>query len=428
MNDPNSGSHGHEEKVRAPRDRDACVRLDLAHPLRGLRDLFDLDDRAVYLDGNSLGAAPRAVADRVARVIDEEWARGLVASWNDAGWIDAPARVGAKVSRLVGAAPDEVVCCDSTSVNLFKLLGAALAVHPERRVILTEHNTFPSDVYVADGLAEVVAQGWRVRRVLRSQLQESLDKDVAVLLLSHVDHTTGYMHDMRGLTAVARAAGAVSVWDLSHSAGAVQVDLSGCGVDMALGCGYKYLNGGPGAPAYIYVSRRLHGAVRSPLWGWMGHARPFEFRPGYEPAGGVGGFLAGTPSILALTALDAALDLWDGVDIRAVRQRSLSLTETFIALVDERCEGLGVEVVSPRPARLRGSQVTLRHPGAYPVILALRGRRVIGDTRPPDLMRFGFGPLYTRLTDAWDAVDGLVDVLRTEEWRDRRFAHRPTVS
>jgi kynureninase len=414
--------------VRAPRDRAACEKLDEADPLRHLRGLFDLDDQVAYLDGNSLGAAPRSVAPRVARVIGEEWSRGLVGSWNDAAWIEAPARVGAMLARLLGAAPDEVVCCDSTSVNVMKLVGAAMSMHPRRRVILTEHNNFPSDLYVAEGLAELAGQGWRVRRVLRSQLDEALDEDVAALLLTHVDFTTGYVHDMRALTAAARAAGATSIWDLSHSAGALDVDLGGCGADMALGCGYKYLNGGPGAPAYIYVSRRLHGTVRSPVWGWMGHARPFAFAPEYEPAPGVGSFLAGTPSILAMTALEAALEVWDGVDIRDVRQRSINLTEAFIGLVDERCEGLGVEVVSPRPARLRGAQVTLRHPSAYEVMLALRDRGVVGDTRPPDLLRFGFAPLYTRFTDAWDAVETLVDVLRTEAWREDRFTRRPLVT
>jgi kynureninase len=428
VKDTNPGPEGPGETVRAPRDRNACLERDLADPMRGLRDLFDLDDSAVYLDGNSLGAAPRGVAERVTRVVGEEWARGLVRSWSDAGWIDAPVRIGAKVARLIGAAADEVVCCDSTSVNLFKALGAATAVHPRRRVILTEQNNFPGDVYVAEGLAELAGQGWRVRRVLRSQLQEALDDDVAALLLTHVDYTTGYVHDMRGLTAAARAAGAVSIWDLSHSAGALEVDLGGCGVDLAVGCGYKYLSGGPGAPAYIYVSRRLHGSARSPLWGWMGHLRPFEFGPGYEPAAGAGNFLAGTPSILALTALEVALDIWDNLDIREVRQRSVALTETFIALVDERCQGLGVEVVSPRPARLRGSQVTLRHPGAHPLMLALRERGVVGDARPPDLLRFGFGPLYTRFTDAWDAVDALVEVLGTGEWRDPRYGKRAQVS
>jgi kynureninase len=403
---------------RAPRDRGECARLDADDPLRGLRDRFALDDTLVYLDGNSLGALPRATPARLAEVISEEWGRGLVRSWDEAGWIDAPQRLGAKLAPLIGAAADEVVCADSTSVNLFKLLGAALSTQPGRRVILTEHNNFPTDVYIAEGLAGLADRGWLVRRVLRSQLEESLDGDVGVLMLTHVDYTSGYVHDMRGLTAAARAAGALSLWDLSHSAGALPVDLSGCGADLAVGCGYKYLNGGPGAPAYLYVSRRLHGALRSPLWGWMGHADGFAFAPAYEPAPGPGSFLAGTPPILSMAALEVALDLWADIDIHQVRERSIALTELFIALVDERCEGLGLELISPRPARLRGSQVSLRHPHAPLVMRSLRARGVVGDMRPPDTLRFGFAPLYTRFTDAWDAVEALADVLRTESWRE----------
>jgi kynureninase len=413
-----------EDHVRrtAPRDRDECARLDAGDPLRGLREKFDLDDRLVYLDGNSLGALPRATAARVAEVIAEQWGRGLIRSWDDAGWIDAPRRLGGKLAPLIGAEPDEVVCCDSTSVNVFKLLGAALSARPGRRVVLTEQSNFPTDVYIAEGLAELGEHGWEVRRVLRSQLEDSLDDDVAVLMLTHVDYSTGYVHDMRGLTAATRAAGALSLWDLSHSTGAVEVDLGRCGVDLAVGCGYKYLNGGPGAPAYLYVSRRHHGTVRSPVWGWMGHADTFAFAPAYQPGPGVGSFLAGTPPVLAMAALEVALDLWEGVDIRQVRQRAVDLTELFIALVDERCEGLGMELVSPRPARLRGAQVSLRHPQAPLVMRALRERGVIGDVRPPDMLRFGFAPLYTRFTDAWDAVQVLVEVLRGEAWREQAKA------
>ena len=409
---------------RAPRDRAESQALDAADPLRALRDRFDLDPKLVYLDGNSLGALPRTAARRLAEVVEKEWGRGLIRSWNDAGWIDAAARLGARLARLIGAAPDEVLCCDSTSVNLFKLLSAALGTQSERRVILTEQSNFPTDLYVAEGLAELAGRGWRVRRVLRSQLEDALGDDVAVMMLTHVDFTSGYVHDMRGLTAAAREAGVLTLWDLSHSTGALEVDLGGCGVDLAVGCGYKYLNGGPGAPAYLFVSRRLHGIVNSPLWGWMGHASPFDFSPVYSPAAGVRGFAAGTPPILAMAAMEAALDLWTDVDIRAVRQKAADLTDVFIALVDERLEGRGVEVISPRPARLRGAQVALRHPEAYAVMSALRERAVVGDTRPPDIMRFGFAPLYTRFTDAWDAVDVLLDVLSLQRWRDQRHARR----
>jgi len=413
---------------RAPRSREECRGLDAADPLRALRDRFAIDDGLVYLDGNSLGPLPKAATARVAQVLGEEWGRGLVASWTDAGWIDAPTRLGARLAPLVGAAADEVIVCDSTSVNLFKLLGAALGSRPSRRVVLTEQTNFPTDVYIAEGLAEFPGGGWEVRRVLRSQLEEAMQDDVGVLLLTHVDYSTGYVHDMRALTAAARGAGILTIWDLSHSAGAMPVDLGGCGVDLAVGCGYKYLNGGPGAPAYIYMARRVAGSLTSPIQGWMGHARPFDFSPSYEPARGINRFLAGTPSIIAMAALEAALEAWEGVDLTALREKSTALTETFIALVDERCEGLGVEVISPRPARLRGAQVSLRHPHAYEVVRALRERGVVGDHRPPDIMRFGFAPLYTRFTDAWDAADAVLDLLRTEAWREERHTLRLRVT
>ena len=413
---------------RVPRDRDECAAFDAADPLQAMRAEFELDPGLVYLDGNSLGALPRSAAPRLTEVVREEWGRGLIRSWTDAGWIDAPVRLGAKVAPLIGAAPDEVICCDSTSVNIFKLLGAALRSRPERRVILTEQSNFPTDMYIADGLVELADRGWLVRRVLRSQLESALDDGVAVLMLTHVDFTTGYVHDMRGLTAAARATGAITLWDLSHSAGAIDVDLGGAGADLAVGCGYKYLNGGPGAPAYAFVSRRLHGLAASPLWGWMGHADPFEFSPSYRPAPGVRGFAAGTPPILAMAALEASLDLWATVDMHAVRQKAADLTEMFIALADARLESLGVEVMSPRPARLRGAQVALRHPQAYPVMSALRDRGVIGDTRPPDVLRFGFAPLYTRFTDAWDAVEALVEILTSGSWREPRHARRLPVT
>ena len=392
--------------------RDACAELDDADPLGGLRAHFQLDDSLVYLDGNSLGALPVTAAARVRQVVEEQWGRGLATSWTDAGWMEAPERIGAKLAPLLGAAADEVIVCDSTSVNLFKVLGAALASRPERRVILTEHANFPTDVHVAEGLAELSGRGWEVRRVLRGQLEDAIDEGVGVLLLTHVDYMTGYVHHMRDLTAVARAAGVMTVWDLSHSAGAMPVDLSACGVDLAVGCGYKYLNGGPGAPAYIYVSRHVRDSLVSPIHGWMGHARPFDFGAAYDPAPGPRRFLAGTPSIIAMAALEAALDLWQDVDIAAIRQKSTALTETFIALVDARCDGLGLEMISPRPARLRGSHVALRHAQAEAVLGELRRRQVVGDFRPPDVMRFGFVPMYTRFTDAWDAVDALEAVLR----------------
>ncbi|MFN2463391.1 MAG: kynureninase [Candidatus Dormibacteria bacterium] len=416
-----------ETRRRAPRDRAACERLDNEDPLAPVRSRFHVPEGVVYLDGNSLGALPVGVGDRVARAIASEWGDGLVQSWTSAGWIELAARLGAMVAPLIGASPDEVLCCDSTSVNVFKLVGAAVAARPARPVILTEHANFPTDGYIADGLAALEGRH-EVRRVLRSQVEEALREDVAVLLLTHVDYTSGYVHDMRGLTAAARAAGVLTIWDLSHSTGAMPVDLGGCGVDMAVGCGYKYLNGGPGAPAYIYVARRLHGLLETPLRGWMGHVRPFAFDTVYEPAAQMRRFLVGTPPILAMVALEAALEAWAGVDMQAVRNKSTQLTETFIALADARCAEFGVEVISPRPSRLRGSHVGLRHPHAYELIQALRAAGVVGDFRPPDIMRFGFAPLYNRFVDAWDAVDRLEEILRDESWREPRHALRLSVT
>ncbi|HEY2704123.1 MAG TPA: kynureninase [Candidatus Dormibacteraeota bacterium] len=409
-------------------DREACAALDAADPLAPMRERFLLDDGVVYLDGNSLGALPAATPPRLATMVTEEWGRGLIRSWTAAGWIDAPRRLGDRVAPLVGALPGEVLVADSTSVNLFKLLGAAVRARPGRRVILSHEDNFPADLYVAQGLCELLEGRCELRTVPAAGLAAALDADTAVLMVTHVDYATGAVQDMAGLSAAARDHGALSLWDLSHSTAALPLDLGGCGADLAVGCGYKYLNGGPGAPAFLYVAGRLHDRVVSPLRGWMGHAEPFALEPGYRPAPGVGGFLCGTPPILAMAALEAALDLWAEVDLGEVRAKSMRLGDLLVRLVDERCAGLGLELASPREAARRGSQVSLRHADGYGVVRALIDRGVIGDFRAPDIVRLGLAPLYLRHVDAWDAVEALREVLATGAHRRPEYAVRAAVT
>lgn len=409
-------------------DREACAALDAADPLAPLRACFRLDAGLIYLDGNSLGALPAATPARLTAAVEEEWGRGLIRSWNDAGWIDAPVRLGDKVAPLVGAGPGEVLVADSTSVNLFKLLGAAVRARPGRRVILSHADNFPADLYIAQGLCELLDGECELRTVPAADLGAALGGDVAVLMVTHVDYASGAMQDMAGLCAAARGCGAISLWDLSHSTAALPVDLGGCGADLAVGCGYKYLNGGPGAPAFLYVARRLQETLRSPLRGWMGHAQPFAFEPGHRQAPGVRGFLCGTPPILGMAALEAALDLWLEVDIDTVRAKSMRLGDLLIRLVDERCAGLGLEVASPRDAALRGSQVALRHADGYRVMRALIDRGVVGDFRSPDIVRLGLAPLYLRHVDVWDAVEVLREVLSTRAYDRPEYAVRAAVT
>jgi kynureninase len=413
----------------APLTRDDCIALDRDDPLRRVRDEFDINDDVVYLDGNSLGALPRGAAERVATVVREEWGRGLIRSWTDAGWIDAPRRVAAGIARLIGADAGEVVVADSTSVNLFKLLVAALRVCPGRHVILTEDGNFPTDLYMADGVAALLrADGVAVRRVHHDALANALDPSVALLYLTHTHYTSSRIHDMAGLTAAAHDAGALALWDLSHSAGAMPLDLHAAGVDLAVGCGYKYLNGGPGAPAYLFVAHALQDALPAVLPGWMGHAAPFDFDGEYRPAAGVLRHLCGTPPIVSLAALEVAIELWQRIDLHEVRRKSQRLGDTFIRLVDERCAGYGFAVASPRDAEQRGAAVSLRHRHGYALMQALIERGIIGDFRAPDLMRFGFAAPYTRFVDAWDAVDALSQVMAQDSWRDPRWATRAAVT
>lgn len=407
-------------------DRAACEALDRADPLAALRARFDLPEGVIYLDGNSLGALPRAVRDRLARVVDREWGRDLIKSWNTAGWIDLPGRVGDKIGRVVGAGPGTVLAADSTSVNLFKLAGAALRANAPRSVILAEAGDFPTDAYVMEGLADLA--GAELRLVERDAIADALTEEVAVVLLTHVHYKSGEVHDMAALSARARAVGAFSLWDLSHSAGVLDVRLDADGADLAAGCGYKYLNGGPGAPAWLYVRRELQDRIRSPLSGWLGHAAPFAFEQGYRPAEGIGRGLCGTPTILSLSALDEALELFEGVAMSAVQAKARSLTGLFARLVGERLSGFGLGRHGPADTARAGGQVSLTHPDGYAIVQALIAEGVIGDFRAPDVLRFGFAPLYVRHVDVFDAVAVLERVLAEERWREPRFAARAAVT
>jgi len=409
-------------------DRETCLSFDRQDPLASVRAEFTLPEGVIYLDGNSLGALPKQTLPRLDEVIAREWGSGLIRSWNAAQWMEAPARIGDKIARLIGAKAGEVIVADSTSVNLFKLLAGALRVQPGRHFILTEASNFPTDLYIGQGLVDLLGGNHVVRAVERAQIDQSLDGSVAVLMLTHVDYATGEIHDMRRITAAAQKVGALMLWDLSHSAGAVPVDLNAAGVDLAVGCGYKYLNGGPGAPAYLFVAEGLQDAMQSPLSGWMGHAAPFAFEPEYRPAPGISRLLAGSPPILSMLALEVAIDLWLRVDQQEARRKSMALGDLFIQQVDDTCRDLGIEVVGPREAAQRGSQVSLRHQEGYRVMRALIDRGIIGDFRTPDLMRFGFAPIYTRYVDVFDAVHGLHEVLTSRTWDRPEYKTRLAVT
>lgn len=411
--------------LRSPRDLAAVRGWDAGDPLRDFRQRFDLPPNVVYLDGNSLGALPSATRQRIAHVVAQEWGAGLIRSWNDCDWIGAPRRVGDKVAGLIGAAPGEVIVADSTSANLFKLIGAALAAQPGRREVLSEPGNFPSDLYVLDGALRNLHD-----RTLRlepaEQLIDCIGPDTALVVLTHVHYKTASMHDMRAITERAHQHGALMLWDLSHSAGALQVDLNACNADFAVGCGYKYLNGGPGAPAFLFVAQRHQASSVSPLSGWMGHARPFDFVDSYAPAAGIERFLCGTPPILGLMSLECGVDLLLEAGTAALQAKSDRLCQLFIALVQEMCGEL--RLLSPADPHQRGSHVAYAHSNGYAVMRALIDRGVIGDFRAPDILRFGFAPLYTRYEDVWHAVTTLRDVLQTQCWSEPRYAVRAAVT
>ena len=399
--------------------------LDASDPLAFARERFRLPEGVIYLDGNSLGPLPVATADKLSEVTQRQWGESLIASWNEHGWIDWPVRIAAKLSPIVGARPSELLIADSTSVCLFKLLAAAARARPGRRTILTEQGNFPTDLYVAQGLSEML--GLELKTVPPEQVRNSIDDKSAVVTLTHVDYRSGAFHDLQAINDAAHAAGALTLWDLSHSAGAIQVDLDGTGCDLAVGCGYKYLNGGPGAPAFLFVAEHLQDELRSPLQGWMGHAVPFAFEDWYEPARGIAKFLTGTPSILALAALEAGLDTFAGIAMADVEAKSSALSQLFIDEVEARC-GTEVRLASPPDQTQRGSHVVFAHPHGHAVMQALIARGVIGDFRAPDLMRFGFAPLYNRFTEIVRAAEILAEILHSGEWDQPRFHERAKVT
>lgn len=403
--------------------RNDCLALDAGDALAPLRNEFDLPEGVIYLDGNSLGARPKAALARAQQVIADEWGGDLIRSWNKAGWFDLPSRLGDKLAPLIGARADEVVVTDSTSINLFKVLAAALQIQAgapataARRVIVTERSNFPTDIYMAQGLTAWLDRGYSVRMVdSPEQLRDAIDEQTAVVMLTHVNYRTGYQHDMAGITRDAHAHGALMIWDLAHSAGAVPVDLHRDDADFAVGCTYKYLNGGPGAPAFAWVAPRHQERFRHPLSGWWGHATPFAMAPEYAPTGGIRRALCGTQPIVSLALVECGLDIFARAGMPAIRAKSLALTDLFIRLVEQRCSRHPLELATPRAHAQRGSQVSFAHPHGYPVMQALIERGVIGDYREPHIMRFGFTPLYTRFVDVWDAVDILADILDHEKY------------
>ena len=408
--------------------RSAFEALDRSDPLAPLRDNFLLPPGVINLDGNSLGALPRSTAARVSRVIEKEWGEDLITSWNRHDWIEMPQRVGDKIARLVGAGAGEVVVTESTSINLFKVLAVALKMRPERRVIVSDAENFPTNLYMAEGLTKLLGQDYILRLVPAHHLRHALGADTAVLMLTQVNFRTGALHDMAAMTAAAHAAGALAIWDLSHTAGALPVDLDGAQADFAIGCGYKYLNGGPGAPAFVYAAARHHGQAAQPLYGWLGHDAPFDFATSYRPAAGIRQYVVSTPSILALAALEEGVDLLLQADLSELRAKSQALTEAFITLVEARCTGLGLSLATPRDPARRGSQVSFAHDHSYAVMQALIARGVIGDFRAPDLLRFGFSPLYIRHVDVWDAAEALRDVLVSGAWQRPEFQQRAAVT
>jgi kynureninase len=415
-----------QPRLFAPRA--ALVERDASDPLAHTRDAFSLPPGVIYLDGNSLGALPKATAARVTDMVERQWGSDLIRSWNTHDWIGAAARVGRKIAPLVGAEPDEVIVTDSISVNLFKLASGALGLRPERRVILTEPGNFPNDLYILQGLQRLLGDRVELRVRPREVLSGAIDGDTAAVILTHVHYKTGECWPMAEITARAHDAGALALWDLSHSVGALPIDLNGSQADLAVGCGYKYLNGGPGAPSFVYVARRWQTRIKTPLTGWMGHAAPFEFSDDYRPAEDIRQQLCGTPGMLSLTALESGVDGFAGIDMAELSAKGHALGDVFIALVESRCAGHGLSLSSPREAGRRGSHVSFRHPMGYAIMQALIARGVIGDFRAPDILRFGFTPLYLSFTEVWDAVEILRDVLETGAYLEPRFSERSAVT
>ncbi len=392
-----------------------CEALDRADPLRAFRERFDLPPGTIYLDGNSLGAMPKEARRRVDAVL-AQWSGDLISSWNIHGWIDLHERVGAKIGKLIGARDGGTIAGDSTSVQLFKALHAALALNPKRRVIVSERENFPTDLYVAEGVIRGLGQGHELRLVDADGVLDAIRDDVAVVMLTHVSYRTGRMYDMDAVTRAAQAKGAIMLWDLCHSAGAVPIDLAKANADFAVGCGYKFLNGGPGAPAFLYAAQRHHAAMQPVLSGWFGHVAPFAFEHAWRPAGGIVKMAVGTPAILSLAALEAGVDLMLEASMDALRTKSLKQAEIFAALMAQEVAGHGFRFASPADPAERGSQLCYDHEQGWPIMRALIARSVIGDYRAPGILRFGFTPLYLGYTELWDAAAILRAIMETRGW------------
>ncbi|WP_114432650.1 kynureninase [Phyllobacterium bourgognense] len=406
-----------------------ATQADLSDPLRAYRDRFELPEGVIYLDGNSLGALPKSVRQRVAKTIAEEWGEQLIRSWNTADWVHLPQRVGEKIARLIGAGERTVVAADSTSINLFKVLSAALDLNQERRKIVSERDNFPTDLYIAEGVAKQIGKGHGlVLADTPKDIPDMLDEDVAVLMLTHVNYRNGYRHDMAALTRAAHDKGILVIWDLAHTAGAMPIDLTGTQADFAIGCGYKYLNGGPGAPAFLYVNPRHQGGFRQPLSGWFGHRAPFDFDSVYSPSSSIEQYLCGTPPVLAMVAMDEAMSLWDDVDMEAVRAKSIGLCDFFIQEVGEFAEQFGLELVTPRNSGQRGSQVSYSCDNGYAIMQALIARGVIGDFRAPDIIRFGMTPLYLSFAEVAQAAAILKEIVATRAWDQPEYQVRGAVT
>ena len=411
-----------------PLSREQLAQLDREDALAPLRDEFVLPEGVIYLDGNSLGAMPAHAPARIHEVMTQQWGHDLVRSWNVHDWFAMPHRLGARIAPLIGARDDEVVVTDSTGINLFKLIAMALRLRPLRKVIVMEEDNFPTDTYIAQGLAALLDAGHQIRFAGREDITSAITDDVALVALTHVHYKTGAFFDMPAITAQAHAAGALMCWDLCHSAGAMALDLNGAEADFAVGCGYKYLNGGPGAPAFAFVAQRHQGQAEQPLTGWWSHAEPFAFARDYRPAKGINQMLSGTQSVLAMAALECGIDIMTRADMDLVRQKSMALGDAFAALMEDQCAGHGFTLASPRDPAARASQIAYRHEHGYAIVQALIEVGVVGDFRAPDIIRFGLTPLYTRYTDIWDAVQAIRTVMEEKLWQAPRFSRRDTVT
>ncbi len=403
--------------------------MDAADPIEHLRDRFVLPDGDIYLDGNSLGALPHGVMERLEKAVSQEWGHGLIRSWNDADWYPAPQRAGAAIARLIGAEADEVIVCDSISVNLYKLLVGALRMRKDRKIIVSEIGNFPTDVYINAEVAEMM--GCDLRCVMPEEVEQAIAEAgdaLALVQLTHIHYKSGRVYDMAGITRQAQDLGGLVIWDLAHSAGTYPVQLNGCNADFAVGCGYKYLNGGPGAPAFVFVAKRHLAKMNQPLRGWHGHAEPFAFTQDYKPHAGIEQMLTGTASQLATLALETALKVFDDVDMSVLRQKNMALGDLFIALVEQELGGMGFVLASPKEPEARGSQVSLTHENGYAIMQALIARGVVGDFRAPDILRFGFAAPYVRFVDMWDAVAHIREVMETREWDKPEFKERRAVT